>query len=93
MTGLHASNSFVRMVGGDLVSSRITNTETMRIEVLRRISRPKMEWHFRQPEVTLFWFRQGAENLRGRIDGCERGPSVQRKCQSCTLSGGHGDPR
>ncbi len=70
MTGLQASNSFVRMVGGDLVSSSITNTETMRIEVLRRTSRPKMEWHFRQPEVTLFWFRQGAENLRGKIDGC-----------------------
>jgi AraC family transcriptional regulator len=51
----HASNSFVRLVGGDLVSSAITNTETMRIEVLRRVSKPKMEWHFRQPEVTLFW--------------------------------------
>lgn len=70
MAGLHASNSFVRMVGGDLVSSRITNTDTMRIEVLRRVSRPKMEWHFRQPEVALFWFRHGAENLRGMIDGC-----------------------
>src|SRR6201981_2953771 len=70
MTGLHASNPFVRMVGGYLGASRITNTDTMRIEVLRRISRPKMEWHFRQPEVTLFWFRQGAENLQGMIDGC-----------------------
>jgi len=70
MAELHASNSFVRLVGGDLVSSRITNTDTMRIEVLRRVSRPKMEWHFRQPEVTLFWFRQGAENLQGTIDGC-----------------------
>lgn len=70
MTGLHASNPFVRMVGGDLVSSRITSTETMRIEVLRRVCRPRMEWHFRQPEVALFWFRQGAENLRGKIDGC-----------------------
>jgi AraC family transcriptional regulator len=70
MAGLQAPKSFVRMVGGDLVSSRITNTDAMRIEVLRRVSRPKMEWHFRQPELTLFWFRQGAENLRGMIDGC-----------------------
>lgn len=70
MTALHASNSFVRMVGGDLVSSKITNTDAMRIEVLRRVCRPKMEWHFRQPEVTLFWFRRGAENLHGMIDGC-----------------------
>jgi AraC family transcriptional regulator len=65
----HTSNSFVRLVGGDLVSSAITNTETMRIEVLRRVSKPKMEWHFRQPEVTLFWFRNGAQDLRGTVDG------------------------
>jgi AraC family transcriptional regulator len=69
MTGLHASNSFVRLVGGDLVSSTITKTDAMRIEVLRRVSRPRMEWHFRQPEVALFWFRGGAKNLEGVIDG------------------------
>jgi AraC family transcriptional regulator len=28
-----------------------------------------MEWHFRQPEVTLFWFRSGAEDLQGTVDG------------------------
>nr|WP_244443271.1 AraC family transcriptional regulator [Bradyrhizobium sp. Ai1a-2] len=28
-----------------------------------------MEWHFRQPEVTLFWFRGGAEDLQGTVDG------------------------
>lgn len=69
MTLAHTPNPFVRLVGGDLVSSAITNTETMRIEVLRRISKPRMEWHFRQPEVTLFWFRSGAEDLRGTVDG------------------------
>jgi AraC family transcriptional regulator len=65
----HAPTRFVRLVGGDLVSSSITNTETMRIEVLRRVSKPRMEWHFRQPEVTLFWFRNGAQDLRGTVDG------------------------
>ena len=65
MAGLQESNSFVRMEGGDLVSSRITNTETMRIEVLRRTARPKLEWHVRLPEVTLFRVRQDAKNLRG----------------------------
>jgi AraC family transcriptional regulator len=54
MPGLQAPHSFVRMVGGDLVSSRITNTDTMRIEVLRRISRPKMEWHFRRSRSSGF---------------------------------------
>ena len=65
----HAPGPYVRLVGGNLVSSTITDTDTMRIEVLRRLSKPKMEWHFRQPEVTLFWFRNGAEDLRGSIDG------------------------
>jgi AraC family transcriptional regulator len=64
-----APGRYIRLVGGDLVSSTITDTDTMRIEVLRRQSKPKMEWHFRQPEVTLFWFRNGAEDLRGSVDG------------------------
>jgi len=63
------SQQFVRSVGGDLVSSVITNTDTMRIEMLRRVSTPRMHWHFRQPELTLFWFRHGAENLHATIDG------------------------
>jgi AraC family transcriptional regulator len=65
----HAPGPYVRLVGGNLVSSTITDTDTMRIEVLRRLSKPKMEWHFRQPEVTLFWFRNGAEDLHGSVDG------------------------
>ena len=69
MTLASAPNPFVRHVGGDLVSSVITNTEMMRIEVLRRLSKPRMEWHFRQPEVTLFWFRDGAEDLQGTVNG------------------------
>jgi AraC family transcriptional regulator len=69
MTLACSPHPFVRLVGGDLVSSEITNTETMRIEVLRRVSKPRMEWHFRQPEVTLFWFRNGAEDLQGTVNG------------------------
>jgi AraC family transcriptional regulator len=64
-----ASERYVRLVGGDLVSSAITDTKTMRIENLRRVSRPKMHWHFRQRELTLFWFRRGCDSLRATIDG------------------------
>jgi len=60
---------YVRLVGGDLVSSIITDTPTMRIEVLRRETVGRMHWHFRQPELSLFWFGKGAERLRATIDG------------------------
>lgn len=60
---------FVRSVGGELISSQITNTESMRIEILKRTSRPKLQWHFRQPEFTLFWFRKGCATLRATVDG------------------------
>jgi AraC family transcriptional regulator len=51
--------NYVRLVGGDLVSSIITDTPSMRIEVLRRETVGRMHWHFRQPELSLFWFGKG----------------------------------
>jgi len=51
--------SYVRSVGGNLVSSIITDTPSMRIEVLRRETAGRMHWHFRQPELSLFWFGKG----------------------------------
>lgn len=64
-----AGENFVRLVGGDLVSSVITDTPSMRIEVLRRETVGRMHWHFRQPELSLFWFGKGAARLRAKIDG------------------------
>jgi AraC family transcriptional regulator len=63
------SSQFVRSVGGDLVSSTITNTRSMRLEVLRRENRGRMHWHFRQPEPALFMFSRGAERLQATVDG------------------------
>ncbi|KWV59076.1 hypothetical protein AS156_33450 [Bradyrhizobium macuxiense] len=60
---------YVRQVGGELVSSVITRSKPIRVEVLSRTSRPRMNWHFRQPELTLFWFRKGCARLRARLDG------------------------
>ena len=64
-----AGEKYVRSVGGELVSSLITDTTSMRIEVLRRETVGRMHWHFRQPELSLFWFAKGAERLRATIDG------------------------
>lgn len=63
------NQNYVREVGGDLVSSVITDTSSMRIEVLRRECVGRMHWHFKQPELSLFWFAKGAERLRANIDG------------------------
>ncbi|PAY08750.1 AraC family transcriptional regulator [Bradyrhizobium sp. UFLA03-84] len=60
---------FVRQVGGELVSSVIARSKPIRVELLSRTSRPRMNWHFRQPELTLFWFRNGCSRLRATING------------------------
>ncbi|MES5486939.1 AraC family transcriptional regulator [Bradyrhizobium sp. INPA03-11B] len=60
---------FVRHVGGELVSSVIAKSEPIRVELLSRTSRPRMNWHFRQPELTLFWFRNGCSRLQATING------------------------
>jgi AraC family transcriptional regulator len=63
------THRYVRSVSGKLVSSQITDTGSMRIEILKRTSRPKLLWHFRQPELALFWFRKGCATLRATVDG------------------------
>lgn len=69
MGSLGASPQYIRSVGGEIVSSVVTDTTAMRIENLKRVSRPMMHWHFRQPQLALFWFRKGCERLRATIDG------------------------
>jgi AraC family transcriptional regulator len=69
MGSFGANSQYIRSVGGEIVSSVITDTVTMRIENLKRVSRPMMHWHFRQPQLALFWFRKGCERLRATIDG------------------------
>jgi AraC family transcriptional regulator len=56
-------------VGGDVLSSLVTETACIRIETIRRRSVGKLHWHFRQPELCLFWFGGGAEQLNARVDG------------------------
>jgi AraC family transcriptional regulator len=62
-------DQYVRSVGGDVLSSLVTETACIRIETIRRRSVGKLHWHFRQPELSLFWFGIGAERLNARVDG------------------------
>lgn len=67
--GRATCEKYVRSVGGDLVSSVITNTPAIRIEMLRRETAGRMHWHFRQPELSLFCFNKGAVRLKASVDG------------------------
>lgn len=67
--GQAGREKYVRSVGGDLVSSVITDTPAIRIEMLRRETAGKMHWHFRQPELSLFCFNKGAVRLKATVDG------------------------
>lgn len=56
-------------MGGDLVSASVTHTPALRLEILRRHTDGRLHWHFRQPELCLFWFSSGVKDLRATIDG------------------------
>ena len=63
------SQRYVRSVSGETVSSRIIDTGSLRIEMLKRTSRSNLQVHFRQPGLALFWFRKGYATFRGTVDG------------------------
>jgi AraC family transcriptional regulator len=65
----NSAHGYVREVGGEVVSSVIAKTSTGRIELYQRQCQPRLEWHFCQPELTLFWHREGFNRMRGRLDG------------------------
>jgi AraC family transcriptional regulator len=73
--------SFVRSVGGELASASITHTPAMRLEVLQRRTDGRLHWHFRQPELCLFWFSNGIKDLRGTIDGRAVQVAFPGKCK------------
>ena len=58
-----------RLVGGELVSSVVADAAGMRLEMLRRRSSGRISWNFRQPQLALFWFRQGVGRVQLKIDG------------------------
>src|SRR5260370_9580878 len=68
----------IRFVGCcELVSATTADTTAMRAEFLRRRKQTAgpVEWHFVQPKLTLFWFRDNFKRLKAKMDG--RGVDVR----------------
>jgi AraC family transcriptional regulator len=62
----------IRFVGcRELVSAATADTTAMRAEFLRRRKHTAgpVEWHFVQPKLTLFWFRDNFKRLKAKMDG------------------------
>lgn len=74
---------FVRSVGGRVVSSFVTNAPSMRIEKISREANGPWHWHFRQPELCLFWFTGGQQRLRATIDGRPATFDISGTCRLC----------
>jgi len=68
--GAGSAANYVRQVSSEVVSSTTTQTSVARIEIFRRKqSDDHVQWEFCQPEMTLFWHREGFRRMHGRIDG------------------------
>lgn len=65
-----SAGHYVRHVSSEVVASTVTSTSVARIEMLRRRqSEEHARWQFCQPELTLFWHRDGFRRMRGLVDG------------------------
>lgn len=65
-----AAPSYIRQVSGQMVSNQTVETSVGRIEIFRRSNPDEdLQWDFCQPELTLFWHREGFRRMHGRIDG------------------------
>lgn len=54
---------------GELISSRITCTENVRVEFLRCRTEATVQWSFARPEVSLMWVRDKGSNARITMAG------------------------
>jgi AraC family transcriptional regulator len=69
ITAAKSASHFVRKVGGEVRSAAVAHTSVGRIEIFNRKVIPRLDWHFCQPETTLFWHRDGFRRMRGTVDG------------------------
>jgi AraC family transcriptional regulator len=69
MAGASSGSDFIRIVGGRVLSNTVIRTPILRIESFCRAVPKYLEWHFKQPELALFFYRQGARKLQGKMDG------------------------
>lgn len=69
MGSVAGNGEFIRIVGGRVLSNTVVRTPVIRIESFRRDVSKRVQWHFKQPELALFFYRRGARKLRGKMDG------------------------
>ena len=69
MSNVSENGEFIRIVGGRVLSNTVVRTPVIRIESFRRDVSKQVQWHFKQPELALFFYRRGARKLRGKMDG------------------------
>lgn len=69
MPECHLDQPAIRIVGGELISSTVAVSSSIRVEVLRRSSPERVYWHFRQPKPALVWFRRGVQRSRLSAEG------------------------
>lgn len=61
---------YIRQVSGQTISNLTVETSVGRVEIFRRSNPgPNLNWDFCQPELTLFWHREGFKRMHGRIAG------------------------
>lgn len=69
MSDVPDSRDFIRIVGGRVLSNAVVRTPVIRIESFRRHVSKHVQWHFKQPELALFFYRRGTRSLRGKMNG------------------------
>lgn len=61
---------YMRRVSGQTISNLTVETTVGRLEIFRRSSPgADLDWDFCQPELTLFWHREGFKRMHGRVAG------------------------
>jgi AraC family transcriptional regulator len=69
MSALSNGTRYIRFIGGRELSTAVARTPLVRIETIRRDVPEHIKWHFKQPELALFLYRNGTRRLRGTLDG------------------------
>ena len=62
-------SEFVRHIGGSTLSCAITGLPHARVEMISKKTDDTATWHFKQPELALFWYQSGSKRLRATVEG------------------------
>ena len=69
---------YFRRMTGQIVSSIVAESKSLRVEFLRRQYSDRSLWHFRQPSLVLLWYRTGVKKYHLDIDGRSMDVDVEK---------------